>query len=315
MTSATATFTPFGERGSRLYVKARYNSSYLCLGTQQIVNDDLTVATFSMIYPLTHPSRNRSSYRMGAQPLEGDAATQWRIGFDWDDQDNIFTLLNGLSDDIDYVTMSLEGASDLPDHIMETGKLARLQILWDGEFLSKLDMWEALILFCCANGIRSGSCGFADHLDFQAFLDILVITYDTDSTASDGLDMGTTRPYPLRALYALITSVCATCSTLRGTEASKPTHRCSKCRITTYCCERHQELHWEGHKLFCKTMRKLRPDRIKPEDLAQVTCNDCGRQSRKLLKCARCMKIAYCSKAAQTRDWKIHRLTCVPLNG
>ena len=294
--------------GEQQFVKAYYKATSLCVGTRQFHRRDLNLSTaYSSMYPPVEPFSGRmASFTVPA--TDGDPSTKWRDELNWTDQDNIFRLLDALRDDINYVRMSLEGAQDLPDHIIESGKLARLQILWDGDFLEKLDMWESLILYCRDNNIDC-LCGFAYHEHFQLFIDVLLITYDAEGTIREKLGLESNTPY-LKPLYAKIISVCGHCVIIG--EAIPAMARCGKCRVTTYCCEDHQALHWEIHKPFCKIMRKLRPDRISPEDLALITCKDCGCNSRKLLKCSRCMKVSYCSKASQIKDWKRHRLICVP---
>lgn len=47
-----------------------------------------------------------------------------------------------------------------------------------------------------------------------------------------------------------------------------------------------------------------------PAEAFSVQCGKCGKGGKALMKCARCHKVAYCSKDCQRLDWKVHKRTC-----
>ncbi|KAI0838348.1 hypothetical protein F5Y06DRAFT_267925 [Hypoxylon sp. FL0890] len=55
-----------------------------------------------------------------------------------------------------------------------------------------------------------------------------------------------------------------------------------------------------------------------PESLQLDKCRNCnateGKNGGKLLKCSRCKEVMYCSYDCQRKDWKKHRMECVPFD-
>ena len=43
----------------------------------------------------------------------------------------------------------------------------------------------------------------------------------------------------------------------------------------------------------------------------QQICSKCSKPDEKLLLCARCQTVRYCSKECQVSDWSTHKLKCV----
>lgn len=43
---------------------------------------------------------------------------------------------------------------------------------------------------------------------------------------------------------------------------------------------------------------------------AAVRCKQCGKGGNALMTCARCRKVAYCSKDCQRLNWKTHKCIC-----
>lgn len=66
--------------------------------------------------------------------------------------------------------------------------------------------------------------------------------------------------------------------------------------------------------------RRGEPARYNPKALRKEAGNQCftcakleGEGGKKLLKCARCAQIFYCSRECQKKDWKRHKATsCLP---
>lgn len=48
-----------------------------------------------------------------------------------------------------------------------------------------------------------------------------------------------------------------------------------------------------------------------PTPQQQQTCSKCSKPDEKLLLCARCQTVRYCSKECQVSDWSTHKLKCV----
>jgi len=47
--------------------------------------------------------------------------------------------------------------------------------------------------------------------------------------------------------------------------------------------------------------------------MATDRCAHCGKRDVKLMRCSRCLKVAYCDAACQTADWRTHKVTiCTP---
>jgi len=121
----------------------------------------------------------------------GDTMPEWVAQIDWSDSNCIFEVLNGLKNDIDYASMSLEidgsrsttgykwkqvcykqkpecdGESkskeskgseeccqvDKTHPFAEFLKLSRLRILWDDDFIRNLEIWEYCVTFCAKHDL------------------------------------------------------------------------------------------------------------------------------------------------------------------
>jgi tetratricopeptide (TPR) repeat protein len=46
----------------------------------------------------------------------------------------------------------------------------------------------------------------------------------------------------------------------------------------------------------------------------KLQCANCGDYDIKLLKCARCVLVIYCSKECQKQHWTVHKSKCIPLH-
>ena len=198
--------------------------------------------------------------------------------------------------------------ADCTPILRETGKLARLKLLWDDKFMVSLNMWEFCILYCVRCGIRWEDTGLKYDDHFIGLFNFLVgfvpvSTREPISTVS-----------PRKVLHTLFDNIpiyCGRCADVRTTSAvtmELAIGRCSKCQLTAFCCQSHLEDAWFIHKPFCIEMRHIRPGRH--YDLAHVTCNCCGMRSKRMSKCGRCLKVAYCSKEHQIKDWKKHKAAC-----
>ena len=82
-------------------------------------------------------------------------------------------------------------------------------------------------------------------------------------------------------------------------------NRCLKC-LSFYLCKEHGKLIHE-HVSVCPKFPDVLPDE---EKLKKITkCRRCRKQT-KLMKCAVCEKVKYCSAKCQKEDWKRHKLFC-----
>ena len=52
-------------------------------------------------------------------------------------------------------------------------------------------------------------------------------------------------------------------------------------------------------------------DAVKNMDAEVKSCNNCGKYSLEMKRCARCKKIKYCDGNCQKSDWKIHQKKCL----
>ena len=83
-------------------------------------------------------------------------------------------------------------------------------------------------------------------------------------------------------------------------------NRCLKC-LSFYMCRKHEKLIHE-HVVVCPKFPDVLPD--EEEKLKKIVkCRRC-RKETKLMKCAVCEKVKYCSAKCQKEDWKRHKLFC-----
>ena len=101
---------------------------------------------------------------------------------------------------------------------------------------------------------------------------------------------------------------CAACG------AAANLKRCSRCEKAWYCSRACQTSDWRDHKKGCYTKeeRKLRKQVAK--DTTVKACAVCSKTrittGKKLLSCAGCMGVRYCSEACQLKDWPAHKEVC-----
>ena len=82
-------------------------------------------------------------------------------------------------------------------------------------------------------------------------------------------------------------------------------NRCLKC-LSFYMCKDHEKLIHE-HVVVCSKFPDVLPDEEKLKKIDK--CRRCRKQT-KLMKCAVCEKVKYCSATCQKEDWKRHKLFC-----
>lgn len=46
------------------------------------------------------------------------------------------------------------------------------------------------------------------------------------------------------------------------------------------------------------------------EDSEELRCSNCGKVGKGYGRCGRCLKVAYCSKECQEKDWQNHKTKC-----
>lgn len=83
--------------------------------------------------------------------------------------------------------------------------------------------------------------------------------------------------------------------------------KCSKCLVAVYCGKECQVKDWKIHKKTC-IKSEATPIPVKQDELQK--CAYCRLKSSSLKKCTRCMKVMYCSKNCQAKDWKNHKAQC-----
>ena len=83
-------------------------------------------------------------------------------------------------------------------------------------------------------------------------------------------------------------------------------NRCLKC-LSFYMCRKHEKLIHE-HVVVCPKFPDVLPDEEEKRKKI-VKCRRC-RKETKLMKCAVCEKVKYCSAKCQKEDWKRHKLFC-----
>lgn len=98
-------------------------------------------------------------------------------------------------------------------------------------------------------------------------------------------------------------SQCAYCN-----NEMKDLKKCSQCKSVGYCSKTCQEKHWSEHKEICQNKKTLHSN----ESTVQLPrCSHCSSDPEKLLKCARCRKVQYCTRLCQQKHWPEHRKSCV----
>ena len=85
----------------------------------------------------------------------------------------------------------------------------------------------------------------------------------------------------------------------------KSMERCMSC-LSHYLCKKHKGKINE-HIVTCPKFADVLPEDKKVEKI--VKCRRCRKQT-KLMKCAVCEKVKYCSATCQKEDWKRHKLFC-----
>ena len=81
--------------------------------------------------------------------------------------------------------------------------------------------------------------------------------------------------------------------------------RCMKC-LSFYLCEKHKDK-IDEHIVVCPKFPDVLPEEKKLKKI--VKCRRCRKES-KLMKCAVCEKVKYCSAKCQKDDWKRHKVFC-----
>jgi len=93
----------------------------------------------------------------------------------------------------------------------------------------------------------------------------------------------------------------------------KSIKRCSACKSTWYCCEKHQRNDYIYHKHICSELSDMQKDAYM-EIYNDRSCFVCKRKDKPLMRCSLCHSVRYCSRECQRKDIGNHEKICQIFN-